>query len=39
MTGELLLLFEVIDIGVTRFSPDRQFLSVGRMMSKDVISS
>ena len=39
MTGELPLLFEVTDIGVTRFSPDGQFLSVGRMMSEDVMSS
>ena len=32
MTGKLPLLFKVMDIGVIRFSPDRQFLSVGRMM-------
>jgi len=39
MTGELSLLFEVTDIGVTQFSPDGQFLSVRRMMSEDIMSS
>ena len=39
MTGELLLLFEVMDIGVIQFSSNRQFLSVERMMSEDVMFS